>query len=269
MNNCFLTVGTKNIKTELMRTISDVTITKENAKPNGGLWLTDYNLDYQNVNSWMDNITSFNRIDSLYNTKYYGPNKLAASAVFLKKDANIFILDSEEKFNELLEKFPHESGLFSYELLSKEYDGIYIDLLKIPHKYFNAFINFDVSSLILFNTKPIDYYQEAVININSLEHFYGDILYPSDYTINLFQEKKYIKNNTEEYEKLVNELASIIKKHWYYNKDKYSQDMRSYFIFVYDYITNNYYDRLQNIVSSDQDVNDLCFTITCNVMPKK
>lgn len=268
MNNCFLTVGTKTIKSELMREISDVTINSINAKPNGGLWLTDYNIERQNINAWMDNITSFNKIESLYNTKYYGQNKLAAAVITLKDNANIFILDSEEKLNELLEKYPHESGLFSYNKLAKDYDGIFIDILRIPQKYFNAFINFDVSSLILFNTKPIDYYQEAQINVHSLERFNGDYLYPSDYTIEVSKEKKYIKDINKEYDQIVSELAKIISKHWQENKDNYP-DARDYFVFVYDYIKDNYYKQLQSVVGENQDVNDICFTVTCNVMPKK
>ena len=269
MNKCYLTVGTSNIKSELMRKISDVSLTNSHAKPNGGLWLTDYNLKYQNINSWMDNITSFSRIDTLYNTKYYGRNILSAAVVMLKDDANIFVLDSEKKLNELMLKYPHNEALFSYEAIAKDYDGIYVNCLGIPQKYYSAFLSFDVPSLILFNTNPIDYYKEAKIKIHSLERLYGDFILPADYTIEVSDEKKYINNADEKYERMVDEIGVKIRKYWQENKEYYSQNLRSYFIYVYDYIMKYYAKKLYEISKDEQSVNDMCYTISCNIMPKK
>ena len=269
MEKVFLTIGTNNIRTELMRKISDVTLSDHNAKPNGGLWLSDFHCGVQNINSWMDNITSFDKIESLYNTKYNGSNVLSGALVTLKDDAKIFVLNGIKDLEELIHKYPHSEGLFSYEELSKDYDGIYINYLSMPYPYLSSFLSFDVSSLILFNTKPIDYYQEAKIEVFNVERCLGDIILPSDYSIDISDEKKYIHTVSNEYIRLINELSKLMYKHWKEHKETYNNDKRNLFLYVYDYIANNCYEELKRINGNEENVNGLCYAMAYNVLPKK
>ena len=276
MEKAFLTIGTNTIKEELMRAISDDLLSnstyRKNPKPSGGLWLSDYNLDTPNINLWLDYITSLRsqQEDPVYNEKYFGKHIIPAAVVVLKNDAKIFVLDNAEKLDELMKRYPHDKGLFSYKKLANDYDGIYIDynMINVDYGYFKSFC---VSSLLLFNTKPIDYYYEAQVEIKSLEQDYNGTIIPENYSITRSNEKKYINNVDNYYNKLLEELANIVSQHWFDNKDSYTDDeKREYFLEIYDkvhkYIKDNY---AQNLNNDADEINKMSYTITHNLLQKK
>ena len=102
-----------------------------------------------------------------------------------------------------------------------------------------------------------------------MEHFYGDIILPSNYTITVNDNKKYINSPSNEYEQLIDELAIIAYKHWKDNKEVYNNDKRKLFKYIYNLIKNNYYAELRSIIGTEENVTDLCYAMSCNVLPKK
>lgn len=169
----YLTVGTNDISNKLFVPIKD----KEDMyKPMGGLWLTKYDIKYQNYNEWVeyliDNSSIFfykNRTGNLWNQP--------CSVVSLSANAKIFHLDSEIKYNYLLDNYPSNIG-FSYELMSKDYDGIFVDLLPLVRNSNNnndiakLVRQYCVSTLLLFNLNCIDYYQSGDVKIEPFDPEY-------------------------------------------------------------------------------------------------
>lgn len=177
----YLNLGLKQIDPSLFNPIKDNILNP--LKPQGGLWFSLYNELYPNYNEWIDFITYK---PSIYFYKY-ASTTLNAIIITLKNNANIYYLDSKEKFQELKQKYPFHN-YFSYEALSHDYDAIFIN------PYFdNKFLDeFDIKSLILFNLDVILNYKEAFVEIDPF--FYNNP--ESSYTINIKDNKtRILKKN--------------------------------------------------------------------------
>ena len=154
----YLTVGTKEIREDLFKKISDTNLNKS-MKPQGGLWFTEYDENIGNYNSWIDFMMYRPHI-LFYKNRSDNPFIQPCSVVSLKKDAKLYALHNDQTLDYLMKCFPRDSK-FSYEKLSNYYDGIYVNLNslflgKYDKNVLNKFSSFDVSSLILFNFSSLD-----------------------------------------------------------------------------------------------------------------
>ena len=161
----YLTVGTNEIREDLFRNIEDT----ESIKPRGGLWLTEYDEDIKDYNRWVDFILMHPNV-LFYKTKDCSPWIQPCSIVSLSDDTKLFSLDSVEKLEYLMHHYPLVEERFSYQDLSRDYDGIYIDLCRFSDsKKMNEFSTFGVSSFILFHLNCIDYYQAGNVIIEPFD----------------------------------------------------------------------------------------------------
>lgn len=156
----YLTVGTKEILNDLFIPVTDKLV--NSVKPYGGLWLTEYDSKYKNYNVWVDFL--INNPDILF-YKSHSSNIWCqpCSLVTLKENANIFKLESDSSLEYLLNNYQLNNGRFSYQSLSHNYDGIYVDITKLIRNAKHPIITqcikeYGVSSLLLFNLACIDYY---------------------------------------------------------------------------------------------------------------
>lgn len=213
----FFTLGTNYISTSLFFPIKD---TLNCSKPMGGLWLTKYYEEYPNFNEWLD----FLETKPSYFLAKYSLSSPAA-IVTLKNNAQIFMLDSKEKLDYLKQKYP-APNFFSYELLSKDYDGIYFKIFEIND---NNIINaFSVNSLILFNLDVIAYYTQAKVMMDS------DFLEnpESSYTI-IPQEKQFKVDNSSIYQQFIKSNGAKI---YQYIKQKYPNYVQENYVTLFKYI---------------------------------
>ena len=193
----YLTVGTKEIREDLFRDIKDTDL-KYSMKPTGGLWLTEFDENMRNYNRWVDFMLCRPNI-LFYKNRGNNPFVQPCSMVSLRSDSNLYVLHNDQTLDYLMKCFPYQ-GKFSYEELSKYYDGIFIHLESLYHgKYdkdvLKKFSSFDVSSLILFRPDCIDYYQSGEVNINPFDYESG--IEPEIYKINIDKVKKRVLKKDE------------------------------------------------------------------------
>ena len=216
MEKQFLHVGTKELFSNLTAKIYDgdvpTDIEKQNnpsdLKPFSGLWASDFTSI--NFNPWIDKLLTKNSVT--FSIRRNGKNVFDACVITLKEDAKIFVIDSQKAIDELIEKYPNKNyyNWFSYEKLSQDYDGLYINDTNIFISPSGKIIDFDLysklyyqmqfNSLILFNTKPIDYYYEAKVIVDKND----------SYTINVSDEKKYVKKMDESSTILINTIMEYL-----------------------------------------------------------
>lgn len=197
----YLTVGTDVLKEELMVPICDANAHSD-VKSSGGLWLTEFDTDKSYFNVWVNYILYYNQHVLFNKSKGRNPFKQPCCIVTLKDNARIFMLDSKEGYQYLLSNYPKGEGLFSYEKLSVDYDGIFVDLAglskTLDSKDEEMFQSFGVSSLILFDLSVVDHYYSGVVEIVPFEPedaWYHDSF---PYTIKWNNEKQYISFGNED-----------------------------------------------------------------------
>ena len=189
----YLTVGTDKITDELFVSIKD----KEDMyKPSGGLWLTKYDTNYSNYNVWVDYLIDNPNV-MFYKNKSASIWHQPCSIVKLHDEANIFNLNNENNYNYLLNKYPLNNNSFSYESMTKDYDGIYVDLLSLitnsnKKEISDLVKQYCVSTLLLYNLDCIDYYHSGLLDIEpfDLEYYMYE---GTSYNINYDKIKKKIK----------------------------------------------------------------------------
>ena len=178
----YLTIGTDEITEEKFRAIQD---RKDSIKPTGGLWLTEYK--NEKYNSWVNFLLEpKNENSNIYTYKYYkyyGYN-VPCVLVSLKDDSNIFFLDKINKLKYLMENYKSDDNIFTFEGLSKKYDGIFIrpyEMIdkKVDWEISKKFFTFCVDTLLLFNLNCIDFYQKG--NVDIVSFFPEDNLENPDY----------------------------------------------------------------------------------------
>ena len=199
MKKQFFHYGTKDIYEDLMQKVSDSSELGK-YKLSGGLWLSNYQDNYR-----LETIEKILRNDSPDLWKIKESMHAKGALITLKENANIFHLDSDEKFNYLKEKYPSDTkeNFFSFEKLSKDYDGISMDVekginSKIP-EYKTLCGELIINSVNLFNLNAIDYYQSADIVFEQLDMNSKDLTYK----INIDNEIKHIKKEEVVYTNLL------------------------------------------------------------------
>lgn len=195
----YLTVGTDEIRRDLFLPVSDKNAHSD-IKPSGGLWLTSYDTSIPNFNHWVDYMLR-NPYVLFYKNRGKNPFKQPCCVIVLKKEANIYKLNSVESYKFLLDNFSDDKGFFSYESVSNKFDGLFIDLSNLRYvadmDLRKKFLQLGVSSLVLFNIDAIDYYYSGVVNIDPFEYDYIIDRNSITYDIKWNSERKYITDGLE------------------------------------------------------------------------
>ena len=170
----YLTVGISDVRDDLFKPVEDT----DGIKPRRGIWLTKFDPRYKNYNEWVDFLLD-NPVTFFYKNKGTSIWEQPCSIVTLKEDAKIFQLDSKESFQYLVENYPYNDHMFSYQKMSQDYDGIFVKILGLlsditDGKLREQIFKFAVDSLILFNVSCIDYYQSGVVSIEPFDYEYGE-----------------------------------------------------------------------------------------------
>lgn len=194
----YLHLGTSELKSDLFIPISDSNAGSE-YKPSGGLWTSKY--VYDNYNEWIDFILGNPHI---YFYKNNGGDifNIPCCLIKLKESANIYNLDNMDSYNYLMSNYSNESDWFSFEKLSKDYDGININLSSFRRnnnkEILDKLMKYAVDSLVIFNMDSIEYYYSGVVNILPFDYEYDDRGYGfRSYKINLSDEKRYLVGNSK------------------------------------------------------------------------
>lgn len=189
----YLTVGTEEIRVDEFRQIKDTNL-RGSIKPSGGLWFTRFNKNFPCYNDWVDYMIR-HRYILFYKSKGDNPFCQPCLVVSLRDDALIYNLDSINGYNELLDKYYLNDKMFSFEKLSCDYDGIYVDVFSLSRDLssdtMNLFSSFGVNSLILFNTNVIRDYQAGKVMIEPFD--YDDFYVCPFYKIEINDEKKRVR----------------------------------------------------------------------------
>ncbi|MCI6266226.1 MAG: hypothetical protein MR598_05205 [Erysipelotrichaceae bacterium] len=196
----YLTVGTSEILKKSFIPIQD-SILNSSIKPSGGLWMTEFDVNLPTYNCWVDYILEHPYI-LFYKNKSKNPFHQPCSIITLKQNAKIFYLSTKEQYKYLLQNYQKERDKFSFEKLSNDYDGIYINLFSLSKdikiEQMNLFSTFGVNTLILFHPNCIDYYYSGMIHIDPFDYeckLNSEFIY---YNIEWEQEKKYIEPKTKQ-----------------------------------------------------------------------
>lgn len=218
----YIMIGTKTITKELFR---DVLRPLNNYYflPTGGFWSAPYN-EYT-ISPWLDYLRD--------NRSTYPEKDINSASIFtLKDNAKILTIDNYETLKKIIEKYPSYHHLLNYytnqadkelsinyELLSKDYDGIFVNYNNFEYKRDTIIFNeWDVNTLLLFNLDAIDNYTSAYIKFylpGSLS-YYG-LEEGQEHIIE--EETPYHKEISKYAEMVFNEY--VIKKRTFYNYDNY------------------------------------------------
>lgn len=190
MGYLFLHVGK-----DYLSTFNPIADSVGEAKPHGGKWFTKYDLKYPNYNEWVDFLIEH---PNMIFYKHLDPQNMPCVIIKLKETAKIFNLTSVDELYSLIEQYPDKDGFFSYELLSQDYDGIFVNPRTVLNNLNDETLKkrialYDVPSLLLFNDREIEYYQSGFINILNIDiddENYSP--YEVNYKINIDHELKYI-----------------------------------------------------------------------------
>ena len=201
----FINIGTNRINQEYFYPIVN---TERFIKPSGGFWCSKHLSPY--YNEWLDYIMS----KPMYYARYMGkenPFNLAGVVVSLKSDSRLLRLDNMDSFTELQDKYK-----FDYEAVSENYDAIYFDVCKLFEMLNNyreevrRFIT--VNTMLLLNLESIDSYRAASIDIEPFDYTYEcDYGNEAEVTINVEDEKRYVKPASPEYLQLLEDIYKQLK----------------------------------------------------------
>ena len=193
----YLTVGTDEIRSDLFRNV-ETTELADSMKPAGGMWFSEYNKGGSNewVRFMMNHIYIwFYKNNNIRVNGYVDPFAKPCSLVSLKNDVHLYTLHNSQSLDYLMKYFP-ANGKFSYEELSKYYDGIYVDLNRLfslkdyDNDILKKFSSFGISSLVLFNLDCIDYYNSGKVILEPFDYEVGER--PQNYEIKIDDTKKKI-----------------------------------------------------------------------------
>lgn len=171
----YLTVGRSELKKKSIKPVKDEVspITKSHIyKPTGGVWFTKYNSLYPGSNDWVDYLIN-NPDVLLYKNLHHDMWNQPCSIIGLKENSNIFNLDDYDKYNYLTRKFTLVKDMISYEKMSEVYDGVFVDICKLVgssnEHIFKLVRQYAVTTLLLFNLEPIDYYYSGMVTIDPFD----------------------------------------------------------------------------------------------------
>lgn len=219
----YIMIGTKTITKEIFRNVLRP-LNNYYFLPTGGFWSAPYN-EYT-ISPWFDYL-----IDN--NDSYLSEKNIKSASIFtLKDEAKILTIDNYETLKDIIEKYPSYHHLLNYytdqtnkelsinyELLSKDYDGIYVNYKNFEYsKETIIFKEWDVNTLLLFNLDVIDEYISANIKF----YLPGSLSYYSleEEEKHTIQEESICHKEIVKYvEMIFNEY--VIKRNKYYNYDDY------------------------------------------------
>ena len=214
----YITIGTPTISNDIFRNILRP-LDNFSLKPTGGLWASKFNLSYGKICPWFDYLLDARGIARSI-SEYRDLTK--ATIFTLKENANILTINTSNQILELSKKYPsyyqslnyiyeitERNTIFDYEVLSKAYDGIYINYENIYREIKSeVFDSWSIDTLLLFNLNCIKEYQSTKINVNFHE------LYPLPY-IDMKKDlstPKLISNRSINYNEIYNYVESIFKE---------------------------------------------------------
>lgn len=175
-NKKYIMIGAPIISKEIFRNILRP-LNNYNFIPNGGFWASDYINEFE-ISKWNKYLQ--------YATELAQKKDTAQSTIFtLKDNAKILKIEKQDDILLLSKKYPsyhHILGFiedidekktcFDFEMLSKDYDGIYVDYKNISRENKTIiFKDWIVNTLLLFNLDCIKEYQKAPI-INEFGYTY-------------------------------------------------------------------------------------------------
>lgn len=207
----YLTIGTDRILEEYMQSIVDSNM-NYGIKPIGGLWFTKYDLNNPNYSLWLDYI-----LDRLHIAFYKGQGSnfflQHGVVITLKNKARIYNLKDKASLDYLLENYQDNNGRVSYEKLSEDYDGVYVEVFSLygcDNPLAKEFLHiYGVDSLILFNLSVIDSYKKVEINIEPFDvEVKNSEVY---YEIKFKDEVNYVVMAAEEYRILLKKIILEMK----------------------------------------------------------
>ena len=166
----YLNVGTDEIRNDSFKPLRDGE--EGFYKPTGGFWLTQYDPKYANYNMWVDYLIDNPQV--LFYKSHASVFQQPCAIVELREDAKIYTFKHEDNYRELLGKYPLYDSSFSYEAMSKDYDGIYVDLHSLFNEVKDKTIGkiirqYCVSTLLLYNLDCIDYYYSGGVDISPFD----------------------------------------------------------------------------------------------------
>ena len=219
----YITIGTPTISNDIFRNILRP-LDNFSLKPTGGLWASKFNLPYGKICPWFDYLLDARGIARSI-SEYRDLTK--ATIFTLKENANILTINTSNQILELSKKYPsyyqslnyiyeitERNTIFDYEVLSKAYDGIYINYENIYREIKSeVFDSWSIDTLLLFNLNCIKEYQSTKINVNFHE------LYPLPYNYNEIY--NYV-------ESIFKELTKDIKVQSFSNYDEFFETIIYY-----------------------------------------
>lgn len=160
----YLSIGRDNISKEKFRPVMDKN--DGSSKPVHGFWFTEYDPRFPNYNVWVNYLLEHSEI--LYHKcngiDMYNQPCLVAT---LNDDAKIYNLNDILTFNDLIKYYSRNQKDISYELLSHDFDGIFVDTKALLNIFEPSIIRlcmaYSVSTLLLFSPDCIDYYQSGTV----------------------------------------------------------------------------------------------------------
>lgn len=192
----YLSIGTSEICEKRFRSVQNSSL-QGSIKPSGGLWFTRFDPNFSFYNEWVDFVLEHLHILFYKSTKencFCWP----CIMISLQSDAKIFYLCDFQSYQYLVSHYKFGRNRFSFEQLSHDYDGIYIDLFSLYHdermerEILNLFTSFGVNTFILFQLVAIDSYQSGCVRIEPFDYemdFYREEV---SYCIDIDREKKKI-----------------------------------------------------------------------------
>lgn len=181
-------------------------------KPYGGLWATQQEEVSVEYNEWVDYLCQ-----NPYLLYYKRPTDMfnqPAVLLTLKDNANIYYIDEQNKIDYLLNKYPDNHEWIDYEKMTNDFDGIYIDLRNMDTRFNGDTINklkqYSISTLVLFNSSCISYYQKACVEFDATDIYDYRGLY--NYFINIEPIKHKVDQIKEAENLLLNEMTDFIKE---------------------------------------------------------
>ncbi len=230
----YIMIGTKTISKDIFRSILRP-IDNYNFLPNGGFWACEYNDLY--VSDWFKYLQSIGEELTSY-------KDITSAVLFtLKDDARILTINSIEELKLIIEKYPSYHHILNYferitereksinfELLSKDYDGIFVNYKKLEYSHETSIFNhWAVNTLLLFNLDAIESYRKADINFilpgsffyyllkedETIYHIEEESIYHKElysYISALFNEQVDTKNNFSDYDEYFSHLIYCTSK---------------------------------------------------------
>ena len=196
MSRKYLSVGKDEIREDSFYGVMDT----DKLKPNGGLWLTQH--VSEDFNSWVDCILYDEDLRYLWFKDRTRKNffEQPCCAVSLIHKAHLYVLHNDQSFDYLMKCFSSNGDFFSYENLSKFYDGIYVSLSGYLYHDYKEIVSkmrseFVEDSLLLFNLDCINYYQSGKVCIPPFDYECGER--PGSYEIKLDNTRKRVLKKGE------------------------------------------------------------------------